>query len=214
MISHDCSIFVVQNRFDNVINRVNNQTRQQQFAILMNFYEIIILSFHFANSTKSTFKRLLNDVIDIVNNDVASKRRRERSLKSKNDQRVFSVNVVVFYIFIFLEFVIVRSRQKIRRFERLASRVFFVSQFLFQKDNDNDDFDLFFARFYIDFYDHDFDFDFDDETKIFHHHNKRRNDRHNVNEITTYANQREKSNQMIEFELVFENQNRKIRVTT
>ena len=192
MISFDQSIFVFDDRRNRYIFQITNRVRHQQFVMLMNFYEIIILFFHFVNSTKSTFKRFFNDVIDIVNNNVASKKRRKRFLKSKNDQRVFSINVVAFYIFIFFEFVIVRFRQEIRRFERLTSRVFSVFLFLFQENDHDDDFDLFFARFYIDFYDHDFDFDFDDETKIFHHHNKRRNDRHNVNEITTYANQRKK----------------------
>ena len=132
----------------------------------MNLYEIITLLFHSADSTRSTFKRLFNDVIDTANNDVASKRQRERSLESKDDQRAFSVNVVALYTSTSLESVIVRFRQKIRRFERLASRVSSASQSLFQKDDDDDDFDLFFARSYIDLYDHDFDFDFDDETEI------------------------------------------------
>ena len=166
MISFDQFAFVINDRRNCRIIDATNRVRKQQFAMLMNFYEIIILFFHFANSTKSTFKRFFNDVINIVNNDVASKKRRKRFLKSKNDQRIFSINVVVFYNFIFFQFVVVRFRQKIRRFERLTSRVFFVFQLLSQKDDDDDDFDLFFSRFYIDLYDHDFDFNFDDETKI------------------------------------------------
>ena len=132
----------------------------------MNFYEIIILSFHSANSTRSTSKRFFSDVTNIVNNDVTSKRRRERSLESKDDQRASFVNVLAFYQFISSEFVVVRSRQKIRRFARLANRVFLFSQLLSQEDDDDDDFDLFFFRSYTDLYDHDFDFASDDEIEI------------------------------------------------
>ena len=122
----------------------------------MNFYEIIILFFHFANSTKSTFKRFFNDVINIVNNDVAFKKRRKRFSKSKNDQRVFSVNVFVFYNFIFSESVVLRFRQEIRRFARLASRAFLFFQFLFQKKNDDHDFDdFFFIRSYANLVDYE-----------------------------------------------------------
>ena len=130
----------------------------------MNFYEIIILSF--VNSTEATFKKFFIDITVIVNNCNSSKKQRKRSKKSTNDSRVFSNNVFALYNFIFFEFVVVRSRQEIRRFERLTSRVFFAFQSLFQENDDDDDFDLFFARFYIDLYDHDFDFNFDDETKI------------------------------------------------
>ena len=110
MIFFDCFIFVIENRFNNVINRINNQNRQQQFAIFVNSYEIIILFFHFVDSTKTTIKRFFNDVINIINNDVASKRRRERFLKSKNDQRIYSIKIFVCYQFIFSEFVVVRFR--------------------------------------------------------------------------------------------------------
>ena len=162
MTFFDRFIFVVENRFNNVINRINNQNRQQQFAMFVKFYKIIILFFHFANSTRTTFKRFFNDVINIVNN--VSFKKRDR--KTKYRKNSIFVSQSIFYNFISFQFVIVRFRQKIRRFERLTSRVFFVFQLLSQKDDDDDDFDLFFSRFYIDFYDHDFDFDFDDETKI------------------------------------------------
>ena len=61
--------------------------------MLMNFVEIIIISFlsflqRFANITQSTSKRFLIDVIDVVNNDVALKKQRKRSVKSKDDQRI------------------------------------------------------------------------------------------------------------------------------
>ena len=162
MIFFDRFIFAVENRFNYVINRVNNQIREQRFAMLMNFYEIIILFSHFANSTKTTFKRFFNDVINIVNNVSSNK----RDKKTKYRKNSILVSQSIFYNFTFFQFVIVRFRQEIRRFERLANRVFFVSQFLFQENDDDDDFDLSFSRFYIDFYDHDFDFNFDDETKI------------------------------------------------
>ena len=130
----------------------------------MNFYEIIILFFHFANSAKTTFKRFFNDVIDIANNVLSKKR--EKKTKYRKNVTFASQSLRIFYNFIFFEFVVVRFRQEIRRFERLTSRVFFVFQFLFQENDDDDDFDLSFARFYIDFYDHDFDFESDNETKI------------------------------------------------
>ena len=85
MISFDQFAFAINDRRDCRIIDATNRVRKQQFAILMNFYEIIILFFHFANSTRSTSKRFFNDVINIANNDVASKRRRERSLESKDD---------------------------------------------------------------------------------------------------------------------------------
>ena len=124
--------FVVNEQQNRYILFANNQINKQQFVLYVNFYEIIILFFHFANSTKSTFKRFFNDVINIVNNDVASKKRRKRFLKSKNDQRVFLVNVFAFYQFVFFEFVVVRFRQKIQRFARFANRVFFFN-FFFKK---------------------------------------------------------------------------------
>ena len=156
MIFFDRFIFAVENRFNSVINRVNNQNRQQQFAMFVNSYEIITLFFHFVDSTRTTFKRFFNDVINIVNNDVASKKRRKRFLESKDDQRAFSVNAFAFYQFIFFEFVVVRFRQEIRRFARLASRAFSSFQFLSQKKNDDHDFDDFsFIRSYADFVDHE-----------------------------------------------------------
>ena len=130
----------------------------------MNFYEIIILFFHFADSARATFKRFLNDVIDIANN-VPSKKR-EKKTEYRKSVTSASQSFRIFYNFILFEFVVVRFRQKIRRFERLASRVCSAFQSLSQEDDDDDDFDLFFARFYTDLYDHDFDFEFDDETKI------------------------------------------------
>ena len=90
-------------------------------TMLMNFYEIIILFFHFANLTKTTFKRFFNDVINIVNNVSFNK----RDKKTKYRKNSIFVSQSVFYNFIFFQFVIVRFRQKIRRSERLASRVFF-----------------------------------------------------------------------------------------
>ena len=128
----------------------------------MNFYKIIFSFFHFAKSTRTTFKRFFNDVINIINN-VSFKKRDKKTKYRKN---LIFVSQSTFYNFDFFQFVIVRFRQKIQRFERLTNRVFFVFQFLFQENDDDDDFDLFFSRFYIDFYDFDFDFDFDDETKI------------------------------------------------
>ena len=108
IISFDRSIFVFNKHSNCHVVNVANHVRQQQFAMWMNFYEIIILLFHFANSTKSTSKQFFNDVINIVNNNVTSKKRRKRFLKSKNDQRVFFVNVFAFYQSIFFEFVVVR----------------------------------------------------------------------------------------------------------
>ena len=156
IISLDRFIFAVQNRFNHVINRINNQIRQQQFVMWMNFHEIITLSLHFANSTRSTFKRLLNDVIDTANNDVASKRRRERSVNSKDDRRASSINAFALYNSTSFEFVVVRSRQEIRRFARFASRASFFFQLFFQEDDDDDEFDdSSFARFYANLIDHE-----------------------------------------------------------
>ena len=116
------------------------------------------MSFHFADSTRSTSKRFLNDVINIANNDVASKRRRERSLESKDDQRAFSINALALYNSTFFEFVVVRFRQEIRRFARLASRASSFSQFLSQEKNDDHDFDDFsIIRSYADLVDHESD---------------------------------------------------------
>ena len=136
---------------------VNNNLRCE-WIFMKSFFRF----FYFANSTRTTFKRFLNDVINIVNN-VSFKKRDKKTKYWKNS--IF-VSQSILYNFISFQFVIICFRQKIRRFERLTNRVFFVSQSLFQEDDDDDDFDLFFSRFYIDFYDYDFDFDFDDETKI------------------------------------------------
>ena len=162
MIFFDRFIFAVENRFNHVISRVNNQIREQRFAMLMNLYEIIILFFHFADSTRTTSKRFFNDVINIANNVSLNKRDRKTEYRKNS---IF-VSQSALYNFTFFQSVIVRFRQEIRRSERLASRVFSAFQFLFQENDDDDDFDLFFSRFYIDLYDYDFDFSFDDETKI------------------------------------------------
>ena len=111
MIFLNCFTFVVQNRFNYIINRVNNQIRQQQFVVWMNFYEIIILLF--VNSTETTFKKIFNDITVIVNNCNSLKKQRKRFKKSTNDSRIFSNNVFAFYNFIFFEFVVVRFRHKI-----------------------------------------------------------------------------------------------------
>ena len=97
----------------------------------MNFYKIIILFFHFANSTRITFKRFLNNVINIVN-DVSFKKR-DKKIEYRKNVTFASQSFKTFYNFIFFEFVVVRFRQKIRRFARLASRVFFFFQFFFKK---------------------------------------------------------------------------------
>ena len=133
-----------------------NRARQQQFAMWMNPYEITTLSPHPADSTRSTSKRPLNDVTNTANNDVTSKRRRERPLESKNDQRASFVNVFAFYQSTPSESVVVRSRQEIRRFARLASRASSFSQSLSQEKNDDHDFDdLFLIRPYADLADHE-----------------------------------------------------------
>ena len=165
MASFDRSAFALNEHSNCHVVNAANRARQQQFAMWMNFYEVITLFSHSADSTRSTFKRFFNDVTNTVNNDVTSKRRRKRFLESKDDQRAFFVNVFVFYQSTFFESVVVRSRQEIRRFARFANRVFFFSQLLFQEDDDDDDFDLLSFRSYTGLYDHDFDFAFDDETE-------------------------------------------------
>ena len=126
----------------------------------MNSNEIIILSSHlsFADSTKSTFKRFLNDVIDIVNN--VSSKNRDRKIKYRKNVTFASLSFKAFYNFTFFVFVTLffrqERRQKIRRFARFASRVFSFFQFLSQEENDDHDFDdFFFIRSYVDFVDHD-----------------------------------------------------------
>ena len=120
----------------------------------MNFYEIIILFFHFANSTKTTFKRFFNDVINIVNNVFFKKR--DRKIEYRKNVTFASQSLKTFYNFIFFEFVVVRFRQKIRRFARFTNRVFAFFQFLFQEKNDDHEFDDFFLiRSYSDFVDYE-----------------------------------------------------------
>ena len=157
MTSFDRFAFALNEQSNCHVVNATNRARQQQFTIWVNFYEIIILSFllSIANSTKSTFKRFVNDIIDTVNNDVASTKRRERSVKSKNDQRASSVNVAfAFYNFTFSVAITIFSRQKFRqekrRFARFASHVSLFSQSFFQENDDDDEFDdFFFARSYV-----------------------------------------------------------------
>ena len=174
MISFDQFAFVVNKRRNRHFVLVANNARTQQFTMFVNFAEIIIVSFlsfvqRFANITQSMFKRFFIDVIDVVNNDVASKKRRKRFVKSKDDQRAFFV-ISNFYNFIFFVVVNLQFRQEIRRFKRLTNRVSnrfsFVFQFLSQKDDDDDDFDLSFTRFYVDFFNHDSKDENENETKI------------------------------------------------
>ena len=158
MTSFDQSAFSANDLRNNHTVKVVEHARKQQFAVYVNLYEIITLSPHSADSTRTTSKRSLNDVINTVNNDVASKRRRERSSESKNDQRAFSVNVFVLYNFTSSESVVVRFRQKIRRSARLASRASLFSQLLLQEENDDHDFDdLSFIRPYADLVGHESD---------------------------------------------------------
>ena len=198
MISFDQSAFFANDFRNNHTVKIVEHVRKQQFVVYVNFYEIITLSSHFANFTRTTFKRFFNDVINIANNDVASKKRRERSSKSKNDQRTFSINVFVFYNFTFFEFVVVRFRQKIRRFARFANRVSFFSQFLFQKKNDDHDFDeFFFIRSYANFVDHK-------SNQKFEHVSNRNNDKKkshvcSIEEIKKHT-QKKSSNNAFEFE--------------
>ena len=134
----------------------------------MNLYEIIILSFHFANSARTTSKRFFNDVIDTVNNVFSKKR--DRKTDYRKNVTSASQSLRAFYNSIFFEFVVVRFRQKIRRFARLASRASFFSQSLFQKKNDDHDFDeFFFVRSYADLADHESD-------QKFEHVSNRNND--------------------------------------
>ena len=157
MTSFDRFAFALNEQNNCHVVNAANRVRQQSFTMWINFYEIITLSsfLSVANLTRSTSKRFLNDIIDIANNDVASKRRRERSVKSKDDQRISSINVV-FALYNLTSSVAItifsrqESRQEKRRFARLASRVSLFSQSLSQEDDDDDEFDdLFLARFYV-----------------------------------------------------------------
>ena len=97
MISFDQFVFVFNNRCIRYIIQIVNRARQQQFAMLMNFYKIIILFSHFANSTKTTFKRFFNDVTNIVNNVFFNK----RDKKTKYQKNSIFVSQSIFYNFIF-----------------------------------------------------------------------------------------------------------------
>ena len=174
MISFDQFAFFANDFRNNYIVKIVEHVRKQQFVVYINFYEIIILFFHFANFTKTTFKRFFNDVINIVNNDIASKKRRKRFSKSKNNQRVFSIKIFAFYNFIFfnlLLYVFVKKYVDLR-----VSRIVFFSffNFFFQEKNDDYDFDeFFFIRLYANFVDHE-------SNQKFEHVSNRNNDKKKI----------------------------------
>ena len=154
MTFFDQFAFSTNDRQNNHVVKIVDHVRKQQFAMWMNFYEIIILFFHFANSTRTTFKRFLNDVINIVNN--VSFKKRDKKIEYRKNVTFASQSLKISYNFIFFESVVVRFRQKIRRFARFANRAFSFFQFLFQEENDDHEFDdFFFIRLYSDFVDHE-----------------------------------------------------------
>ena len=158
MASFGQSAFSANDLRNNHTVKVVEHARKQQFAVYVDFYETITLPPHPADSTRTTSKRPLNDVTNTANNDVASKRRRERPPGSKNDQRTSSVNALALYNPTLSESVVVRSRQEIRRSARLASRAPLFSQSLPQEENDDHDFDeLFPIRPYADLAGHESD---------------------------------------------------------
>ena len=83
-------------------------------------------------------------------------KKRDRKIEYRKSVTFASQSFRILYNSIFSEFVVVRSRQEIRRFARLASRVFFFFQFLSQKEIDDHDFDeFFFVRSYANLVDHE-----------------------------------------------------------
>ncbi|KAL8808929.1 MAG: hypothetical protein Q9223_007972 [Gallowayella weberi] len=162
MASFGQHAFALGERQDRSTTDAANRARRQQFTMWVDPYEATTLPP--ANPTGSTSKRPLTDITATANNGNPPKRQRGRPKGSTNGPRAPPVNAAAPYNPTPPEPVVVRSRQEIRRSERLASRAPPASQPLPQEDDDDDDFDLPPARPYTGLYDHDSDSGSEDET--------------------------------------------------
>ena len=107
---------------------------------------------------RDKFRKNVDKIIQIVVFVVFKiKKMFNRRSNQKNANRTFEINFnFVFYNFIFFVFVNLQFRQTKRQFARFVNRVFSFFQSLFQKNNDDDNFDdFFFIRSYANFVDHE-----------------------------------------------------------
>ena len=129
MISFDQFVFASDDRRTRYIIQIAKRVRNNQFQMLKIFS---VFSFSNINNRSRFFsKRFFQNIIDIVNN--VNSRKRDKKIDFRMNVTFESQSFKIFYNFISFEFVVVRFRQEIRRFARLASRFFHFFNFYLKK---------------------------------------------------------------------------------